>query len=99
MSNIKKTRARVNKGNDFITNVISANQGFSIRIFKFQRRSCKLSFLFSSHRQRTQESLFAGYVLVYREAAKTQRKNLIPWRPLKSKFCLKTLGRRLFFIC
>ena len=71
MSNIKKTRARVNKGNDFITNVISANQRFSIRIFKFQRRSCKLSFLFSSHRQRTQESLFASYVLVYREAAKT----------------------------
>ena len=57
MSNIKKTCARVNKGNDFITNVISANQRFSLRIFKFQRRSCKLSFLFPSHRQRTQESL------------------------------------------
>ena len=41
-----KTRA---KGNDVITNVISANQHFastfSMEIFKFQRRSCKLSFL------------------------------------------------------
>ena len=41
-----KTRA---KGNDVITNVISANQHFastfSMQIFKFQRRSCKLSFL------------------------------------------------------
>ena len=71
MSNIKKTCARVNKGNDFITDVISTNQRFSMRIFKFQRLSCKLSFLFPSHRQRTQESLFAGYVLVCREATKT----------------------------
>ena len=50
-----ETRANVNKhwktrakGND-ITNVISANQSFastlSMQIFKFQRRSCKLSFL------------------------------------------------------
>ena len=42
-----KTRA---KGNGVITNVISANQHFastfSMQIFKFQRRSCKLSFLF-----------------------------------------------------
>ena len=39
-----KTRA---KGNDVIANVISANQHFastfSMQIFKFQRRSCKLS--------------------------------------------------------
>ena len=27
------------------------------------------------------------------------RRNPNPWRPLKSKFCLKTLGRRLFFVC
>ena len=37
------------KGNDVITNVTSANQHFaltfSMQIFKFQRRSCKLSFL------------------------------------------------------
>ena len=42
-----KTRA---KSNDVITNVISANQHFastfSMQIFKFQRRSSKLSFLF-----------------------------------------------------
>ena len=40
-----KTRA---KGNDVIANVISPNQHFtspfSMQIFKFQRRSCKLSF-------------------------------------------------------
>ena len=38
------------KGNDIITNVISANQHFastfSMQKFKFQRRSCKLSFPF-----------------------------------------------------
>ena len=42
-----KTRA---KGNVVITNVISANQHFastfSMQIFKFQRRNCKLSFFF-----------------------------------------------------
>ena len=52
-----ETRANVNKnwktsakGNDIITNVISANQHFastfSMRTFKFQRRSCKLFFLY-----------------------------------------------------
>ena len=38
------------KGNDVITNVISADQHFAstflMQIFKFQRGSCKLSFLF-----------------------------------------------------
>ena len=38
------------KGNDVITNVISANQHFTsiffMQIFKFQRHNCKLSFLF-----------------------------------------------------
>ena len=47
-----KTRA---KCNDVITNVISANQHFastfSMQIFKFQRRSSKLSFLFPPRRQ------------------------------------------------
>ena len=56
-----KTRA---KGNDVITNVISANQHFastfSMQIFKFQRRSCKLSFLFPPRRQSAPESLLAG---------------------------------------
>ena len=56
-----KTRA---KGNDVITNVISANQHFawtfSMQIFKFQRRSCKLFFLFPPCRQRAPESLLAG---------------------------------------
>ena len=52
-----KTSANVNKhlktrtnGNDVVTYVISANQylasTFSMQIFKFQRCSCKLSFLF-----------------------------------------------------
>ena len=52
-------------GNDVISNVISANQRFastfSMQIFKFQRRSCKLSFLFPRHRQSALESLLAGY--------------------------------------
>ena len=57
-----KTRA---KGNDVITNVISANQHFastfSMQIFKFQRRSCKLSFLFPPRHQSAPESLLEGY--------------------------------------
>ena len=57
----KKTRA---KGNDVITNVISANQHlastFSMQIFKFQRRSGKLSFLHPPYRQSAPNSLFAG---------------------------------------
>ena len=66
-----ETRANVNKrwktrasGNGIITYVISANQHFastfSTRKFKFQRRSCKLSFLFPPRRQIAQESLLAG---------------------------------------
>ena len=50
---------------DVITNVISANQhfasSFSMQIFKFQRRICKLSFLFPPRRQSAPESLLAGY--------------------------------------
>ena len=50
LTNIEKhVKARA-KGNDVTTNVISANQHFastfSMQIFKFQRRSCKLSFFF-----------------------------------------------------
>ena len=56
-----KTRA---KGDDVITNVISANHyfasTFSMQIFKFQRRSSKLSFLFLPHHQSTLENLLAG---------------------------------------
>ena len=59
----KHWKARA-KGNDVITNVISANQHvastFSMQIFKFQRRSCKLSFLFPHRRQSNPESLLAG---------------------------------------
>ena len=32
-----------------------------MQIFKFQKRSCKLSFLFLSRRQHAQESLLVGY--------------------------------------
>ena len=43
----KKKRA---KGNEVITNVIFSDQHlastFSLQIFKFQKRSCKLSFFF-----------------------------------------------------
>ena len=50
--------------NDVITCVISANQHFastfSIQIFKFQRHSCKLFFLFPPCCQSTPKSLLAG---------------------------------------
>ena len=53
------------KGNDIITNVISAIQHvtstFSMQIFKFQRHSCKLSFLFPPRCQKGPESLLADY--------------------------------------
>ena len=42
-----------------------------MQIFKFQRCSSKLSFLFPSHGQSASESLLAGYVLDDREATKT----------------------------
>ena len=55
------------KGNAVITNVISANQHvtltFLIQIFKLQRRSCKLSFLFPLRRQSAPESYNRVYVL------------------------------------
>ena len=48
-ANVNKNWKTRSKGYDVITNVISANQHFastfSMQIFKFQRRSCKLSFL------------------------------------------------------
>ena len=60
-ANVNKHRKSSAKGNDVITNVISANQHFastfSMQIFKFQRRSCKLSFLFPPRRQSAPESL------------------------------------------
>ena len=53
------------KGNDVITNVISANQHFTLtfsrQIFKFQRRGCKLSFLYPLRSQSAPESLLASY--------------------------------------
>ena len=64
-----KTKGNNVKGNDVITNAISANQHFawtfsmSMQIFKFQRCICKLSFLFPPCRQRAPESLLAGYKL------------------------------------
>ena len=46
-ANVNKHRKTRAKGNDVIANVISANQHFAstfwMQIFKFQRRSCKLS--------------------------------------------------------
>ena len=61
------------KGNDVITNVTSANQHFAsmfwMEIFKFQRRSCKLS----SFCQSAPESLLAGYFLRTPSAPITNR--------------------------
>ena len=52
-------------GNDVITKDISANQHFAstfaVQIFKFQRRSCKHSFLFPLRHQSAPESLLEGY--------------------------------------
>ena len=66
-ANVNKHRKSSAKGNDVITNVISANQHFastfSMQIFKFQRRSCELSFLFPPRRQSALESLLAGQSL------------------------------------
>ena len=49
-ANVNKHWKTSAKGNDIITNVISANQHFastfSMRTFKFQGRSCKLFFLY-----------------------------------------------------
>ena len=60
----KQTLKTRPKGNDVITEVISANQHFastfSMQIFKFQRLSCKLSFLFLPPRRGAPESLLAG---------------------------------------
>ena len=61
------------KGNDVITNVISANQHFtstfSMQIFKLQRRSCKLSILFPPRRKSAPDILLAGYtvLLIYND--------------------------------
>ena len=48
-----------------LINVISSNQHFTstflMQVFKFQRRSCKLSFLYLPHRQSTPKSLLTGY--------------------------------------
>ena len=60
----KQTLKTCAKGNDVITNVISANQHFAsaflMWIFKFQRHCCNL-FPFLPCRQSILESLLAGY--------------------------------------
>ena len=49
-------------------NVISANQHFAstfpMQIFKFQKRSCKLSILFPPRRKSAPEILLAGYTVL-----------------------------------
>ena len=54
------------KNMPLLCHVISANQyftlTFSVQIFKFQKRSCKLSFLFPPHHQVAPESLLTGYL-------------------------------------
>ena len=67
-TNVNKHWKTCVKGNDIITNVISILQHFastfSMYICKFQRRSCKLSFLFLPHHQSTLESLFPCFPLI-----------------------------------
>ena len=73
----KKRWKRRAKGND----VISANQHFastfSMQIFKFQRRSCKLSFLFPPRRQNATEGLLVGQFKVPRRRQRSKRRFLI----------------------
>ena len=62
----KKHNLKRAKGNDIITNVISANRQHSTLTFsivKFQRCSSRFSFLFPPHRQGTPESLLTGNIL------------------------------------
>ena len=94
------------KGNDVITNVISANQHFasifSIQIFKFQRRSCKLPFLSPSRHQNAPESLLTGYhdprfthsimngELQQRKAVKARRKPVTKAKSFRSNHATAT---------
>ena len=69
--NVNKHWKTVAKGNEVLTNVISANQHFTstflMQIFKLQgwTSSCKLSFLFPPRQQSSPESLLAGYILIH----------------------------------
>ena len=76
--NVNKHWETPAKGNDVNTNVISANQHFawtfSMQIFKFRRRSCKLSFRFPPRHQNTPESLLTGYVGLYDTFYRVERK-------------------------
>ena len=62
-TNIEKHMPRVMTS--LLINVISSNQHFtstfSMQTFKFQRRSCKLSFFFLPHHQSAPKSLLTGY--------------------------------------
>ena len=64
-ANVKKHWKTHARGNEVITNVMSANQHFastfSMQIFKLQRRGWKLSFFFPPRRQSAPVSLLAGY--------------------------------------
>ena len=64
--NVKKHFKTCAKGKDVITNIISTNHHFAstflMQLFKFQRRSCKLSFLSLPCCQSVVESLLTGYV-------------------------------------
>ena len=72
----KRTLKNTCKVNDVTTNVISANQHlastFLMQIVKFQRRTCKLSFLFPPRRQSTPESMLASTFLM--QIVKFQRR-------------------------
>ena len=51
---------------------------FSMQIFKFQRRTCKLSFLFPPRRQSTLKSLLAGYIDINNKTAKRKTTWVFP---------------------
>ena len=64
--NVNKHFKTCAKGKDVITNIISTNQHFAstflMQLFKFQRRSSKLSFFSPPCCQSVLESLLTGYV-------------------------------------
>ena len=101
----KQTLKNTCQGNDVITNVISANQHFvstfSTQTFKFQRRSCKLSFFFPLRHQSAPESLLllqgatCACVLPYGGCARSDcgRQNLVFLRHL----CTRVPYGRVYF--
>ena len=73
--------------------VVASSPSFSHPTARGPRRACSQVMFWSVEKQQKHTLSSSMYWQRY------IKKEPHPWRPLKSKFCLKTLGRRLFFIC